>query len=213
VVAILEALGVERCLVVGLSGGGPHALACAALLPGRVRATATIASVAPWGAEGLDWLEGMAEENHEEFGAALRSKAELRDYLDRAAAGLRDVSGAQLVAALGDLVGEADRRALSGEFGEHLALSVRDGLAPGIWGWFDDDIACLSDWGFGLGVEVPVTVWQGGEDRFVPFTHGQWLAAHVTGARAGLRPEQGHLSLALGAYGEVLDDLLARAPG
>jgi pimeloyl-ACP methyl ester carboxylesterase len=95
---------------------------------------------------------------------------------------------------------------------EWLAHSVNAGLAPGIWGWFDDDLAFLKDWGFELGsIERPVTIWQGGQDRFVPAAHGEWLAAHVPSARAKLLPEHGHLSLSLGAYGEILDDLLAAA--
>ena len=68
---VLDHLGAERAWVVGWSGGGPHALACAALMPDRVRGTALIASVAPYPAEGLDYLAGMGAENVEEFSAAL----------------------------------------------------------------------------------------------------------------------------------------------
>ena len=83
--------------------------------------------------------------------------------------------------------------------------AVRDG----IWGWLDDDIAFLRDWGFDLGdVQRPVTIWQGGEDRFVPYGHGEWLAAHVRGARAELHDGEGHISIAVESYGRVLDDLL-----
>lgn len=212
VTAILDDLGVDRFFTVGLSGGGPHALACAALLPERVLAAATIASVAPWGAEGLDWLGGMGKENLDEFGAALAGEAQLREYLEREGPGLAELSGEQLIAALGDLVSDVDRQTLSGEFGEHLAGCLREGLVNGIWGWCDDDIAFLADWGFELpGIQVPVTIWQGAQDRMVPSAHGRWLAEHTGGARAQLRPEHGHLSLAVGAYREILGDLLARA--
>lgn len=121
-------------------------------------------------------------------------------------------TGPQLHAALGDLLSDVDASALSGDYAEWLAQSVNAGRAPGIWGWFDDDLAFLKDWGFELGsIERPVTIWQGGQDRFVPAGHGEWLAAQVSGARAQLLPEHGHLSLSLGAYGEILDDLLAAA--
>jgi len=63
VAAIADALGVERFYTTGHSGGGPHALACAALLPDRVNSATTTAGVAPFDAEGLDWLAGMGQEN------------------------------------------------------------------------------------------------------------------------------------------------------
>lgn len=79
-----------------------------------------------------------------------------------------------------------------------------------MWGWFDDDAAFLKDWGFELGsLERPVSIWHGSEDRFVPPSHGGWLAGHVPDARAHLLADEGHLSIAVGRYGEVLDDLLA----
>jgi pimeloyl-ACP methyl ester carboxylesterase len=212
VAAIADELGIDEFLTVGWSGGGPHALACAALMPERVIAAATIASVAPRRADGLDWLDGMGDENLAEFGAAEAGAEQLHTYLERECAQLCDATGAELHAALGDLLSEVDKGALTGEFADYLAASIREGLGNGLWGWFDDDLAHLDDWGFDLGaITRPVAIWQGEQDRFVPFAHGEWLAGHVSGARALLRPREGHLSLVIGAYGELLDDLIASA--
>lgn len=211
VTSIADHFAIDRLFVVGWSGGGPHALACAALLGERVQAAATIASIAPYGAEGLDWLAGMGDENVEEFGAAEAGEEQLVAYLEHHGAALARATGQEIGAALGDLVSEVDEHALAGSaFADYMAECTRRGLEHGVGGWFDDDLAFISDWGFELGaIEVPVTVWQGEQDRFVPFAHGQWLAEHVAGARAELRPEHGHLSLVVDAYGEVLDRLLA----
>jgi pimeloyl-ACP methyl ester carboxylesterase len=212
VCTIVDELGIERFFTVGASGGGPHALACAALLPERTIAAATIASVAPRFAEGLDWLDGMGEENVEELTAATAGGERLREYLEQHGPTLASASGSDLHDELGDLLADVDRRVLTGAFAEHLADSTRRALVRGIWGWFDDDLAFIDDWGFDLGaITRPVTIWQGAEDRFVPFTHGRWLAGHVAGAQAQLRAEHGHLSLVIGSYGEVLDGLLASA--
>ena len=212
-VAVVEQLGNDRFYTVGWSGGAPHALACAALAPDRVLAAASIAGPAPVGADGLDWLGGMGEENVEEFGAAMAGPDELRSYLEKVGPAFALVSGERIVAALGDLVGEVDKAALTGELGAFLAGNVREGLRNGIWGWFDDDLAFVRDWGFDVGgLKVPVTVWQGAQDRMVPFAHGQWLAAHAP-VRACLLPEHGHLSLAVDSFPMILDDLLASSAG
>jgi pimeloyl-ACP methyl ester carboxylesterase len=211
VAAIADALGIESFFTVGWSGGGPHALACAALLPERVRGAATIGGVAPYGAA-IDWLDGMGEENLAEFAAAEAGEEELRVYLEGEAEGLRTVSGEEILAAFGDLVSEPDRPVLTGEFAEFLAAFMRGGLRGGIWGWLDDDLAFVEDWGFDLGsIRVPVAIWQGEEDRFVPFAHGRWLAEHVAGATPRLLPGEGHLSVWVGGYERILDQLLEAA--
>ena len=210
VVAIADALDVERMFVVGWSGGGPHALACAALLPERVISCATIASVAPVDAEGLDWLAGMGPENIEEFGLTREGPAVLRPHLERQAAAFGAVTGPEVADALGGLIDDVDRGALTGEFAEYMAASLREALRTGIWGWFDDDFAFDRDWGFDLkAIAIPVTIWQGAHDRMVPFDHGRWLARHVAGARAELRPAEGHISLVVSRFGDILDGLLS----
>jgi pimeloyl-ACP methyl ester carboxylesterase len=211
--AILAHLGVDRCYTVGASGGGPHALACAALLADQVLACATVAGVGPFGVEGLDFLAGMGRENQEEFGAALAGPGELRVYLEQEAQAFAGVTGEQVAAALGDLVSAVDVAALTGDFAAYVAASFRQALANGIWGWFDDDLAFTRPWRFDpASIGVPVVVWQGGQDRMVPFAHGQWLAAQLPTARAKLLPREGHLSIAVDKFGEVVGELVARAP-
>jgi pimeloyl-ACP methyl ester carboxylesterase len=209
VTAVADALDSDRCYTLGGSGGGPHTLACAALLPERVIAAATIASVAPFDADGLDWSEGMGEENLEEFAAAQAGPRQLEDFMNNWATELRAITGDQVLASLGDLVSEPDAGVLTGEYADFSAASIRDSLRSGIWGWFDDDVALLGEWGFELdGMEVPVSLWHGSEDRFVPQAHGRWLAEHVDGANVHLLDNHGHLSLAVAHFGEILDDLL-----
>ena len=211
--AIADHLGADRFFTLGTSGGGPHTLACAALLPDRVRGCAAIASPAPWGAEGLDWLAGQAPENIEEWTAAQAGPDALEAYLDREAAGLGSATTAQdLFDSFGELLPPVDRAAVTGEYAETLIASTRRSVERGIWGWFDDDMAFLRDWGFALDdMRVPVAVWQGGQDTMVPFAHGGWLAGHIPGARAHLYDEHGHLSLRVSTFGSILDDLLEHA--
>lgn len=209
---VLDHLGAEQFVTAGWSGGGPHALACAALLPGRCLAAASLAGVAPAQAAGLDWLAGMGPENVAEFGAAAQGEAALTAYLTPEADGLRQVTGEQVADALGGLVSAADRDVITADFADYLAAMFRAAVSTGIAGWRDDDVAFASDWGFPVeqAGQVPVAVWQGTEDLMVPPSHGAWLAGHIPGARPHLLPGQGHLTLVRG-YGTVLDDLLGLA--
>jgi pimeloyl-ACP methyl ester carboxylesterase len=210
--ALADHLGHERFLTVGWSGGGPHALACAALLPDRVLAAATIAGVAPYDAEGLDWTAGMGEDNQIEYPTAARDPDELLEWMHPHVASMAKIKADDVVAEFRSLLSDVDAAQVTGEFGENFAASLRSAFRHGPWGWYDDDLAFVRDWGFDLSeIRVPVSIWQGRLDLMVPITHGEWLAANIPGARAHLRPEHGHLSLSVGAIGEILDDLLATA--
>jgi pimeloyl-ACP methyl ester carboxylesterase len=212
VAAILDELGAGQFVTAGWSGGGPHALACAALLTGRCEGAAVIAGVAPYEAAGLDWLAGMAPENVQEFGAAVAGQSELNGLLEEWAVALREVTGPDVAAGLGELVSEVDKAAATGAFGEYLAAAFRAAVASGVAGWRDDDLAFCRGWGFSLtdsGISWPrVTIWQGDQDRMVPFAHGQWLAARLPGASAHLIPGEGHLSLPVNRFEPILDELL-----
>ncbi len=230
--AVLDDLGAGTFVTAGWSGGGPHALACAAALPGRCLAAVSIAGVAPYQAKGLDWLAGMGPENVAEFGEALRGEPALTAFLDREAVMLSTLTGESVAKSLGGLVIEADQAVLTGEFADYVAAGLRAAMNSGIAGWRDDDLAFTRDWGFSLGWEspspvpgqsvpgqsvpgqpvpdqpAPVAVWQGDQDRMVPFAHGQWLAANILGARVHLMPGDGHLSMTVSAFDRILDDLL-----
>ena len=213
VTAILDRLDAVAFIALGWSGGGPHALATAALTGGRCRAVASLAGVAPRGAAGLDWLADMGPENIEEFTAAEAGPEALGPLLAGAAAGLATVTGGELVDAMGGLLSAADQRALTGEFADYLAASFRAALSTGVAGWRDDDLAFASDWGFG-GEDlagVPTAIWQGGQDRMVPLAHGAWLGAQVPGASIHLLPGEGHLTLITALIGQVLAELASLA--
>ncbi|HVA03000.1 MAG TPA: alpha/beta hydrolase [Acidimicrobiales bacterium] len=209
---VLDVLGYDRFVTLGWSGGGPHALACAAIMPGRCRSAAIIAGVAPFDAEGLDFLDGMGPENIEEFGLAAAGGAPFSEFLTRESAQFTTLSGPDMVEALGGLVSEVDKAALTGPLADFMARALAAAGSGSTAGWHDDDMAFLGDWGFDVtDVGCPVSIWQGRQDRMVPYAHGEWLATHVPGARPHLRPDDGHVSLFVGAFEHILDDLLTSA--
>jgi pimeloyl-ACP methyl ester carboxylesterase len=196
VAAILDALGVQRFATYGTSGGGPHALACAALLAGRCVAAATIAGVGAADAPDLDWMDGMGEGNRAEFGAAHEGIEPLTAFLDAEAAALTAIGPEDLADAMRPHLSDVDADVLTGEFAEYLLGSMQAGLAPGAQGWIDDDLAFVSPWGFDLAaIRVPVLVWQGAQDLMVPGAHGRWLRDHVPGAEGEVLEGEGHLTL------------------
>jgi pimeloyl-ACP methyl ester carboxylesterase len=155
----------------------------------------------------------MGPENIVEFGAAVDGVDRLTEYLEREAVVLRTVTGEDVAAALGGLVPEVDKAALTGEFAEVMAETFRRAVSTGIAGWRDDDLAFTRPWGFELGsIRVPIAVWQGAQDRMVPYDHGRWLAANIPGAQARLLDDEGHLSL-VNHLDRILEDLIELSTG
>jgi len=210
-IEVLDALGIDTAVTTGWSGGGPHTIACGALRPDRFRAVGVIAGVAPYveSQGSLAWLDGMGQENLDEFGATLVGESALRTLLEAGLSTYQAIQADEIVDAMATLLPDVDRAFCTDEFGDYLATSFREAVSVGVDGWLDDDLAFAAPWGFDLGsVSVPVSVWQGSDDLMVPFAHGRWLADAIPGARAHLLEGEGHLSVVVGRIGDILDDLL-----
>lgn len=192
---LADQLGLETFAIVGGSGGGPHVLAVAALMPERLTRAACIVGIAPYEALGADWTRGMDPMNVKEFDWALEGEERLVTELTREDADIRRRVDADPSAALGiyDLP-DADKAIMSRP---DLAVIIRDTTAEqnvnGVWGWVDDDLAFTKPWGFDpSAVKVPIAIWWGAQDVLVPPTHGEWLAANVPNAVTRVMPDGGH---------------------
>jgi pimeloyl-ACP methyl ester carboxylesterase len=207
--AIAEHLGLNQFAVLGRSGGGPHALACAAMLPDRVTRAAALASLAPQAAAGLDWFAGMADSNVHEFTTAANGPTALAAFLTEMAAKLRATPPSH-VSALDPEMPEADRRVASdSRVRIQLTESFAEALRESADGWIDDDLAFCAPWGFDLAdIKVPVLLWHGEDDAFSPAAHSSWLADQIPDAVSTLCPATAHFG-ALDAVPEALSWLIS----
>jgi pimeloyl-ACP methyl ester carboxylesterase len=196
VATVADAFAIARFAVTGYSGGGPHALAAAALLGDRVTRCASIASVAPMDADGLDFFAGMSAGNLEEFDQALAGGDTLEIALDPVAGAIAEDIYAFLAALRADLP-EVDATLLDRpDVARWFATVTSEGLRPGPGGWVDDDLAFTAPWGFDVGsISVPVGVWHGTLDTLVPVAHAGWLAQAIPGAQGHLVTGAGHLGM------------------
>jgi pimeloyl-ACP methyl ester carboxylesterase len=209
VVAVLDHLEVDSCVVAGWSGGGPHALACGALLRDRVRAVTSVCGVAPYAVDDLDFMAGMGEDNLEEFGEALKGEEPLRAWLEAARPHHLAITAEEVDAALDTLISPGDRASLTGEVAEDLAGMYHQALEVSVDGWLDDDLAFTRPWGFDLGdVAVPTYLWQGSEDLMVPFAHGEWLRDRLPRVVPHLEAGKGHFEVLLGHLDAWVDELI-----
>jgi pimeloyl-ACP methyl ester carboxylesterase len=186
--AICAALGIERLAMWGHSGGGPHVLACAALLPDLVTAVASLSSPAPYDAEGLDWLAGFSADAIEEARLTLTDQAEARALFRKECAAILGAPAAQVALDWQARTPGGDLALMTDE-----VVSIQQALAPGIEGSWDDCVAQLTPWGFDVAqISIPVLLLHGGQDQAVPFSHGQWLAAHIPGVETWFFADEGH---------------------
>lgn len=182
VARVTDSLGIDRFATMGHSSGGPHSLACGALLPDRVVAVVSVSGLAPYGGEGLDWFAGMAPSGQASLRAALQG---------------RDAYEQHLVTSTDSDPGfiRADEEALAGDWSWFLDV-VRPAIAQGPGGLIDDDLANVAPWGFDpREIAPPVLIVHGGRDRVVPGSHGEWLARRCPSAELWLRANDGHISV------------------
>lgn len=202
--AIANAYRIDRFAVVGRSGGGPHALACSALLPGRITRAAVLVSLAPPQAEGLDWFEGMTASNISDFTAAIGGDSDVSSRLTAAAEEIRANPERLLLRLQSDLP-DCDRRIIGdARIRPMLIRSYAEALRVSAGGWIDDVLALCTPWGFDPAmVTVPVLLWHGHADKFTPINHALWLANTIPDATVILDPSAAHF----GAL-DVLPDIL-----
>jgi pimeloyl-ACP methyl ester carboxylesterase len=199
VAALADELGLDRFGVTGGSGGGPHVLACAALLSDRIVRAACIVGVAPLGPPGLEedeWFAGMDEGNVKEERKAIEGEAALTPYLEEQQRISEERVALDPSTILDDFdLSESDRAQLARpEVAQVITESTSEQAANGVGGWVDDDLAFTKPWGFDVGaVAVPVLIRYGLTDVLVPPAHGEWLAANVPGCIVEVETSAGHL--------------------
>jgi pimeloyl-ACP methyl ester carboxylesterase len=198
--ALADELGFERFGVTGGSGGGPHSLACAALMPDRVVRASCVVGVAPLGTPGLqrdDWVTGMDDENVKEFGWAVAGEEVLTRELERLYEQVKERVAEDPSNVLeGFELSDSDRAALARpELRQIILESTFEHSARGVGGWVDDDLAFIHPWGFDVqAISVPVLVRYGATDVLCPPAHGEWIAANVPGCVVKIDTTAGHLS-------------------
>jgi pimeloyl-ACP methyl ester carboxylesterase len=190
---LADALGIERFAVVGVSGGGPHALACAAVLPERVTRVGVMVGAAPADDPEFEFLRGMSPSNVDEFSAAVEGE----DALERHLVPFAEAAAEDPVAVLEAIIDElpqADRRTFERpEIREIFRESLAAALRQGTRGWIDDDLAFTKPWGFDLAdVRAETRIWQGELDVLVPRSHGEYLASRIPNATYEVVPAEGH---------------------
>ncbi|GAB2928368.1 alpha/beta fold hydrolase [Streptomyces heilongjiangensis] len=212
VTVVADALGVDRFAVVGRSGGAPHALACAALLPHRVTRAAALVSLAPRDATGLDWFAGMGPSNVRDFRSVLTDPQGFTDRLIPRSAAIRSDPARLLEDLRADLTDD-DRLIVSDNGIRSMLLrNYHEAVRSSPYGWLDDALALTSPWGFDPGeIRVPVLCWFGAKDVFSPAAHSTWLAARIPRATAVLEPAAAHFA-SLRALPTVLGWLLKGTP-
>jgi pimeloyl-ACP methyl ester carboxylesterase len=209
---LADHLGVETFVVAGWSGGGPAALACAALLGTRVRACVTLAGMAPIAESADQWRAWYPAQEHAEILALMTgSPEELADEYEQAAAPFRELTADTLIEWPQNTESDAAALRAAPAAAESLAASMRLGVSDGVWGWLDDSLAWARPWGFSVeDVSAPVVVRHGDRDRIVSVEHARWLAQHLPNVRFQELAGGGHTSVAT-PFEPVVEAALAAA--
>ncbi|MCY1281510.1 3-oxoadipate enol-lactonase [compost metagenome] len=203
---LADSLGQRRFGVLGVSCGGPYALACAHQMGERLDYVGLLAGMGPMDIPAL--REQQLPMLRLMFGLARRHPllASPLLALDRR---LFLRSPARAVAALAGLLAEPDRRLLAddpqaaADFAGFLAEAYRQGVR----GACKEAQLIASRRGFALEqIKVPVHLYQSGQDRHVPEAMGRHLQSRLPRATLRLYPQEGHLSIVINQFHQVLAD-------
>jgi pimeloyl-ACP methyl ester carboxylesterase len=176
--AIADQLELDTFGVVGRSGGGPHALACAALLGERIQGVACLVGLAPSNAKDLDWYAGMATSNTQEFNGVASQR--LKTQLGKQALAIKADPEEMLRILMPELAAQDKRVVADIAIQQLLADAYAEAVRKGGAGWIDDVIALRAPWQFDLpSIKVPTLLWHGNDDVFSPVTHTHWLARQI----------------------------------
>jgi pimeloyl-ACP methyl ester carboxylesterase len=195
-------LDCARFNLVGVSGGAPFALACAAAFPDRVGRSAIVCGLGP--VEAMHKGDGMMW--HNRIGLTLASRAR---WLVRPVMG---VSGPLLKRFFGIAIdnlarhaGPADRAVLTDPvIRDLLGREFREAFRHGGAGAAADGLIYGADWGLDLAaIKSPVYLWHGEDDRIVPLAMAQWVAKRIPGVNASYHPGEGHFSMAINHLAEI----------
>lgn len=192
---IADALGIKRFSVIGRSGGGPHALACAAMMPDRVDRAAVLVGLAPRHAEGLDWYAGMTESNRREYTLAESGIRALAQAIETSAEQIRN-DPARLLRNLGPELPLPDWRVMA-DNGIRVGMrrNFAEALSRSGAGWVDDARSFTQHWGFDpADILVPTLLWHGAQDVFSPVAHTHWLARAIPGSIERIAQDAAHFS-------------------
>lgn len=205
--ALLDHFEIKEFVAIGWSGGGPHAINMTRDL--RCRGAITLAGVAEWGHAELDFLADMGPENEVEFGEAVKGEKAVQEWMQKNGTAYKTITGSEVIAAFGGLIGVADKAALTAEVAAEFAEGIKYAVVNSFDGWVDDDLAFVQKFGFDLGaITKPVLVWQGDDDLMVPKAHSEWLVKNIPTATLKFVPGHGHISLTFVYRPEIINQAM-----
>jgi pimeloyl-ACP methyl ester carboxylesterase len=202
VLRIVDGLEIDRFAVLGISGGGPHALATAALLPDRISAVATLCGLGPMAERGFDPWAGMTPAREAELRVFYDDPALFRSNLVKMRTRYLGLTDEEVVAQHASATIAAN---LPLDYFRGVIARIKVGLAPGVEGMWEDHCAHCSPWGCDLkAIEAPTQIWHGTADGSIPFQHAVWLAENTPSAKLQLVEGESHLSLVVSHWADAL---------
>jgi pimeloyl-ACP methyl ester carboxylesterase len=209
--SIADSLGLGAFTTLGLSGGGPFALAAAAVGGDRIKGVGVASGAGPFEyvPNALDKLSEIDKKAYSHLPANPETAAlGFASGFEELAQMLRNGDNEAVIAEFAPALSERDRVLMSdGMVGSKVIGSMREGLSKSVLGGGWDNVAWIGHWDFEISqVRCPVLLWYGEQDLMAPPAHGQWLEENLLNAKLTIRPSEGHFGL-VDHCSEVLREL------